>query len=60
MYQYEVSHKNSRYHANADALSRLPLPESIETTPQPAETVLLMEQIDNGVVMHSRYDSLMD
>ena len=40
----------SRDHANADALSRLPLPESIDTTPQPAKTVLLMEQIDNGVV----------
>ena len=46
MYDYTLIHKKSAQHGNADALSRLPLPESISSTPVPAETVLLLEQMN--------------
>ena len=45
MYDYHLVSKSGLDHANADALSRLSLPESIPITPQPAETDLLMEQV---------------
>ena len=32
-------------HGNADTLSRLTLPESISSTPIPAETVILLDQM---------------
>lgn len=38
-------------HANADLLSRLPLPMSPTNVPQPAETVLLMEKLQSSPVM---------
>ena len=50
MYNYRIVHKRSTDHTNADALSRLPLHETIMSTPLPSETVLLMEQLDDGVV----------
>ena len=37
---------NPHPYLNADALSRLPLEDTIEDPPLPAETVLLMEQMD--------------
>ena len=44
-------HKSGSSHGNADALSRLPLPGSAPAvTPQPAETVLLFEELQNGPV----------
>ena len=45
-YEYTLTYKNSGAHANADALSRLPLQCREQNTPLPAETVLLMEQVD--------------
>ena len=50
MYNYQIVHKRSTDHINVDALSRLPLSETIMSTPLPSETVLLMEQLDDGVV----------
>ena len=51
MYEYELIHKSGATHGNADALSRLPLPGSAsEETPQPAETVLLFEELQKGPV----------
>ena len=41
-YQY----KESTAHGNADALSRLPLEDTIKDPNLPAETVLLMKQMD--------------
>ena len=38
-YNYSIKYKPGPEHANADALSRLPLPVSPPTTPLPAETV---------------------
>ena len=46
-YEYSLKHKTSEKHANADALSRLPVKCSYSEVPIPAEVVLLMEQIDN-------------
>ena len=46
MYDYTLVHKKSVEHGNADALSQLSLPESISCTPTPAETVLLLEQMN--------------
>ncbi len=45
-YEYTLVFKPTDAHANADALSRLPLQLSVPTVPQPAETVLLMENIE--------------
>ena len=45
-YEYDLHFK----HANADALSRLPLNESISNTPLPPELILLMESIANSPV----------
>lgn len=48
-YEYELVHKSGKLHANADALSRLPLPDSEggENPPIPGENILLMEHLDN-------------
>lgn len=45
-YEYTLVFKPTAAHANADALSRLPLQTSPPVVPQPAETVLLMENIE--------------
>ena len=50
MYEYQLMHRKSSEHANADAFSCLPLPECASFTPQPAETVLLMEQMQDSPV----------
>ena len=46
MYEYTLVFKSTMAHGNADALSRLPLPTYPAKVPVPAETVLLMENID--------------
>ena len=50
MYDYTLIHKKSAEHGNADALSRLPLPETISSTPISAETILLLEQMNEMTV----------
>jgi hypothetical protein len=44
-YDYSIMYKPGKDHANADLLSRLPLPESLAETPLPGETILLMENL---------------
>ena len=44
-YDYTISYKPGDQHANADSLSRLPLPTSLSNVQPPTELVLLMETL---------------
>lgn len=44
-YNYTIEYRAGISNANADALSRLPLPESPSSTPIPGDTVLLMSTL---------------
>ena len=46
-YDYTIQHRDGKHHANADALSRLPLPDTHQETPRPAEVVHLMEHLQS-------------
>ena len=50
MFEYTLVFRNTTAHANADALSRLPLPEKPEENLQPAELVLLTTHLENSPV----------
>ena len=49
MYEYSLKFKSTKQHGNADAMSRLPLPDTV-THPLPPETVLLLEFLDKSPV----------
>ncbi|XP_014675604.1 PREDICTED: uncharacterized protein LOC106815629 [Priapulus caudatus] len=49
-YQYELKYKSGAKMANADAMSRLPLPTTVREVPTPAETVCLLEFMDSSPV----------
>lgn len=49
-YEYSIEWRASGQHVNADALSRLPLPEKPAETTVPAELVLMVEQLDDAPV----------
>ena len=49
-YEYTLSFRGTAAHGNADALSRLPLPEVPDHLSTPPELVLLAEHLDNSSV----------
>jgi len=54
MYTYHVKHHPGKAHHNADALSWLPLPDCPESTPVPAEIVLMLENIESTPITVSQ------
>ena len=50
MFEYTLTFHSTAAHANADALSRLPLPKKPKVHLQPAELVLLMTHLENSPV----------
>ena len=49
-YEYEILFKPGQSHANADSLSRLPLPETPSQVPTPPELILLLETLHRSPV----------
>ena len=45
-YEYKITFKKTQEHQNADALSRLPLPQTQTESKTPPELVLLMDHLD--------------
>ena len=48
IYKYTIVFKPTTAHGNADAMSRLPLPDTPDKVPVPAEVVLLMNYLDDS------------
>ena len=49
-YDYMIAYKPGKEHANADSLSRVPLPQAPLQTPLPADIVLLMDTLQTSPV----------
>ena len=49
-YEYDLHHRSSQDNANADGVSRLPLPETPTQVPTPPEVILLVEHLSHGPV----------
>ena len=59
-YSFSIAYKEGRSNTNADALSRLPLPEHPENVSVPGETVFLMETLDSSLVTTTEIRSATD
>ncbi len=49
-YQYRIVYRAGKENANADALSRLPLPDTPASAPLPPESVFLLERLNDSPV----------
>lgn len=49
-YEYSILDKARKAHANADALSRLPLPDTASSTPESGENVFVMQVLESTPV----------
>lgn len=49
-YQVSIVHRPGAQQGNADSLSRLPLPTTPKEVPQPADTILIMERLNDSLV----------
>ena len=45
-YDYSIVYRPGSKLANADCLSRLPIPQSVPTSPVPGDTIMLLEKMD--------------
>ena len=45
-----MKHRPGKSNSNADALSRLPLPDTPSNTPLPSEVILMLEQMDSSPI----------
>ena len=59
-YNYSIRYKPGKANANADALSRLPLPAKEYDVPKPAELVQLLEHLSTTPVSSSQVKTLTD
>ena len=50
MYQYKLQFCPTAQHGNVDALSTLPLPETLDTVPHPGELILLIDHLAEGPI----------
>ena len=49
-YEYTFTTRSTTAHANADAMSRLPLIDTIEMTPVPAEMILTLDYLQEAPI----------
>ena len=59
-YNYEICYKPGKDQASADLLSRLPLPEAPKEVPVPADTILLMEYLQDSPITAAQIKSWTD
>ena len=55
--EYEIQYRSTSKHANADAMSRLPLPVKPSDTPTPPEFILLVENMDSSPITSAQIKS---
>ena len=53
-YDYTIVHKAGRDNQNADALTRLPLPDTPADVPLPGEIVLLLQYLQESPIMSAQ------
>ena len=56
-YRYDIIYKSTQVHANANGLSRLPLPSTTKEGDAPAASILNLKQIDNLPVTNSQLEA---
>ena len=56
-YEYTFTTQNTTAHANADAMSRLPLTDTIKMTPVPAEMILTLDYLQEAPITDEQLQS---